>query len=135
MEPLTPVARNIATVRKFYAAGPSADDRARGEFASPDLVWHVPGDNPVAGEYRGAAEVFGTIGARMAPLDAWDTDVIDVMGNADHVVATVHVTGERKGVRMDMAGAHVFRLDADGLIVEAWGFLADQPALDEFFRA
>ena len=128
MERLTRVARNIESVRRFYAAGPADDDSARSRLASPDIVWHVPGDNPVSGEYRGAADVFHAIGERMQPLTAWDTEVVDVMGN-------VHVTGERRGMKVDMAGAHVFRLDEDGRIVEAWGFLADQPALDEFLRA
>jgi hypothetical protein len=71
----------------------------------------------------------------MAHLDTWTIDVVDVMGNADHVVATVRLRGERRGVRVDTPGAHVFRFDDDGRIVEAWGFSADQAALDEFFRA
>ena len=135
MEGLTPVARNIDTVRRYYAAGAAADDSGRRDLVSPDIVWHVPGDNPVAGEYRGADAVLVIIGERMAPLTVWDIEVVDVMGNADHVVATVRVRGERRGIKVDMPGAHAFRLDDDGRIVEGWGFLADQGGLDEFFRA
>jgi hypothetical protein len=43
------VAENIAAVRRFYAAGPPEDDAKRHTFAAPDIVWHVPGQNPVAG--------------------------------------------------------------------------------------
>ena len=123
------VAENMATVRRFYAAGPAADDHDRYPFASPDIVWHVPGDNRVSGEYRGADAVFETMPARMQPLDRWELDVHEVMGNADLVVATVGIRGTRHGRSVETTGAHVFRL-LDGRIVEAWGFADDQPGLD-----
>jgi hypothetical protein len=34
---------------------------------------------------------------------------------------------------LDVTGGHVFRLDSDHRIAEAWGWCADQPALDAFF--
>jgi hypothetical protein len=34
-----------------------------------------------------------------------------------------------------MDGHHMIRLDDDGLVVEGWGFVQDQAALDEFFSA
>ena len=53
--------------------------------------------------------------------------------DVDHVVATARLTGERRRIKVRMHCAHVFRLDGDSRIVEAWGFVADQAALDEFF--
>jgi ketosteroid isomerase-like protein len=124
------VAENIATVRQFYAAGPADDDAARLGYASPDIVWHVPGANRVSGDYRGFDEVFGGIGAAMQPLDVWELDVRDVMGNRDLVVGTVDIRAERYGRRVVTRGGHVFRLDDSARIVEAWGFVEDQSALD-----
>jgi uncharacterized protein len=121
---------NIATVRRFYAAGPSDDDSERLAFASGDIVWHVPGANRISGTYRGAEAVFREMPAAMLPLDRWTLDVVEVMANADLVVATVQVSGGRYGRSIQTTGAHVFRLDADARIVEAWGFTADQLALD-----
>jgi ketosteroid isomerase-like protein len=129
------VARNIEIVRRFYAAGPADDDRDRLTFFAPDAVWHVPGDNPVAGPYRGAATIATEMPRRMAPLDRWDIDVREVMGNDDLVVATVHVSGRRRGIAIETDGAHVFRLNDAGQVVEAWGFTEDQAGLDAFFRA
>jgi ketosteroid isomerase-like protein len=123
------VAENIETVRRFYAAGPADDDADRTPLASPDIVWHVPGANRVSGEYRGAQDVFESMPAAMQPLDRWEIDVVNVMGNADLVVATVRVRGERYGRTLDSPGAHVFRL-VDGRILEAWGFVVDQATLD-----
>jgi len=128
------VADNIAVVRRFYEAGPPDDDRERHRFAAGNAVWHVPGDNPVSGSYRGHEAVFGDIATRMQPLDVWRIDVVDVMANADLVVATVHLVAERGDKRVETGGAHVFRFDIDGRIVEAWGFTADQAGLDDVFR-
>ena len=44
--------------------------------------------------------------------------------------ATVLVRAKRYGRSLETHGAHVFRLDADARIVEAWGFTVDQAALD-----
>jgi ketosteroid isomerase-like protein len=124
------VAEHIETVRRFYAAGPADDDRARLDFASADIVWHVPGENRISGPYRGFDEVFRSMPASMGPLDRWEIDLIDLMGNDDLVVARVAVRGERLGRTVDTVGAHVFRLDSRARIVEAWGFALDQAGLD-----
>ncbi len=122
-------AENIAAVRRFYEAGPADDDRDRGQFASRDIVWHVPGDNRVSGEYRGAQAVFVTMPASMQPLDRWELSVAEVMGNAGFVAAIVDIRGARYGRSVETRGAHLFRL-RDGLIVEAWGFVDDRTGLD-----
>jgi ketosteroid isomerase-like protein len=121
---------NIATVRQFYGAGPAEDDTERVPFASPAIVWHVPGANRVSGTYRGADEVFRAMPASMQPLARWEIELVDVMANDDLVVATIRLRAERHGRALETTGAHVFRLDGEARIVEAWGFTADQPALD-----
>ena len=129
------VERNLETIRRFYVAGPALDDANRLPFFAPDAVWHVPGDNPVSGPYSGPAAITTDISARMEPLDRWEIEVVDVMGNADMVVATVRLRARRRGVEVESNGAHAFRLNAEGQVVEAWGFTADQAGLDELFRA
>jgi len=121
---------NIAAIRRFFGAGPAADDRDRLAFANPGIVWHVPGANRVSRDYRGLDDVFSVIGAEMQPLDRWEIDVMDVMANRDLIMATVELRAERLGRTVTTRGGHVFRLDADGRILEAWGFVADQDGLD-----
>ena len=128
-------ASNMASVRRFYAAGPPDDDRERAEFAVPDVIWHVPGENPVAGTYQGYDAVFSQIAERMQPLDVLQLDVVDVMANLDTVVATVRLVAARGEASVATTGAHVFRFGADGRIVEVWGFVADQAGLDRVFCA
>lgn len=129
------VEQNIETIRRFYEAGPIDDDSARTSFFAPQAVWHVPGQNPVSGPYRGPEAIRKTMAKRMQPLDAWNLHVEHIMGNEDMVVATVHAVGDRRGRHIDTKGAHVFRLADDGRIAEAWGFTAEQADLDEFFKA
>ena len=129
------VGRNIATIREFYAAGPAADDADRVPFFAPDVVWHVPGNNPVSGPYRGPEAIRTKMAARMALLDEWTIDVLDVMGNEDLVIGVVQIRGRRRGRTIDTRGGHVFRFDAQGRVAEAWGFTAQQDELDDFFRA
>jgi uncharacterized protein len=122
-------------VREAYGAIAGATD-PRPAF-SDDIVWHVPGNNPVSGVYRGADEYFGTMVERMGPLDEWRIVVGDIFTNERDRAALVsfHLVGSRRGVDIDMDGFHIVRLDEDGLIIEGWGFASDQSALDRFFSA
>jgi ketosteroid isomerase-like protein len=122
-----------ARVRAVYQAISGAGD-PRPAF-SDRIVWHVPGQNPVSGVYRGAEEYFGTMVERMGPLDDWRIVVRDVFTNENDRAALVsfHLVGSRRGVDVDMDGFHLVRLDEDGLILEGWGFAEDQDALDRFF--
>jgi hypothetical protein len=122
--------RNLAVVRKMY----EGDASERANIAS-DIVWHVPGHNPVSGTYSGFAEYTELMPSRMAPLTRWEFTVHDVMVNGDYAVTSVSFRGERKGVTVDLRGAHIMRLNDAGQIVEGWGFTSDQDALDAFFSA
>jgi ketosteroid isomerase-like protein len=123
-------------VRAIYAAFASGDPDAYRAAFSPAIVWHVPGDNPVSGTYRGE-EYFTTMPDRMGPLDEWTIEVTDVLTNEKDRAALVafHLVGSRRGRSVDLNGNHVVRLDESGRIVEGWGFTGDQDALDAFFSA
>jgi ketosteroid isomerase-like protein len=128
------VQENIEAVRRFYAAGPADEDSQRRPFFSENAVWHVPGDNPVSGEYRGSNSITEDIGAQMSVLDEWLIEPLDLMGNADLVMTTVRVIAGRGGKRLESVGGHVFRLDEEARIIEAWGFVRDQAGLDDLLR-
>jgi ketosteroid isomerase-like protein len=117
---------NIAAVRKAYQEGT--------DVIAANVVWHVPGDNPVSGTYRGIKAYLEDMVGKMAPIDEWIVDVESVMVNGNMAVAQVRVRGLRKNHRIDLAGAHVMRLES-GKVVEGWGFVEDQDVLDQFFSA
>jgi len=122
--------RFIAAARLLY--GGDAAERAA---IVQDIVWHVPGHNPVSGDYHGFEEFTQLMPSRMAPLDRWDFSLTQVMVNGHFIVATFRLHGERKGMSIDMDGGHLLRMSDDGKIAEGWGFAGDQDALDAFFQA
>jgi ketosteroid isomerase-like protein len=122
--------RNIEMVRLMY----TADEAERANIAR-DIVWHVPGHNPVSGDYRGYDEYTNLMPSRMAPLTRWDFTLENIMVNGDYVMATYRLQGERKGKTVNIRGGHLMRLTPDGKVVEGWGFTDDQDALDELFSA
>jgi ketosteroid isomerase-like protein len=123
-------ARNIETVRRMYGG-----DEAERALIAPNIVWHVPGHNPVSGDYHGFEEYTHLMPSRMAPLTRWDFMLGDVMVNGNYVMTTFRLQGERKGVPIDMKGGHLFRISSEGKVAEGWGFTDDQEALDRFFSA
>jgi ketosteroid isomerase-like protein len=121
---------NIDTVRRFYAAGPSDDDTERAPFLADDAVWNVPGRNVVSGRYEGVEAITNDISRRMSGLTEWRLEPIDVMANADLVMATGRLVAARGERRLESVGGHVFRFNAAGRIAEVWGFVRDQEELD-----
>jgi ketosteroid isomerase-like protein len=118
--------QNIETVRRAYQAGE--------EVISPDIVWHVPGHNPVSGVYRGAKAYREDMVARMGATDEWIVDINEIMINGNYASVSINLRGLRKGHRIYLNGAHLLRLE-NGKIVEGWGFTENQDVLDEFFSA
>jgi ketosteroid isomerase-like protein len=122
--------RNLSAARAMYAG----DEAERAKIAR-DIIWHVPGHNPVSGDYYGYAAYTEVMVSRMAPLDRWDFTLEDVMVNGDYVMTTIRVQGERRGKTIDLHGGHLMRMTGDGKVAEGWGFTDDQDALDDFFAA
>ena len=57
--------RYLAVARAMYAG----DESERASIAR-DIVWHVPGHNPVSGDYHGHQEFMQLMPSRMAALTA-----------------------------------------------------------------
>jgi hypothetical protein len=122
--------RRIEAVRRMYTG-----DQAEQVTIAPDIVWHVPGHNPVSGDYHGFDEYTKVMPARMAPLTRWDFALENVMVNGSYVVTTWTMQGERKGMVVNLKGAHIMRVNDQDQVVEGWGFTDDQDALDGLFSA
>jgi ketosteroid isomerase-like protein len=120
--------RSIRTAWQMY----TGDESERLQIAS-DIVWHVPGHNPVSGDYHGYQEYTELMPSRMAPLTRWDFTLYKVMVNRNYVVATFNLKGERRGKSIDLDGAHILRFNDHGQVAEGWGFTEDQDLLDDFF--
>lgn len=120
---------NVALIQRYYAAYASGDPNALRPFFAPDIRWRIPGHHPLAGVKSGIDEVLAffralaTAGFRAEPLF--------LAADGDWVV-DLHRGWSTSPAGLDITWALAFRI-ADGRIVEAINFAADQHAADAYF--
>ena len=126
---------NVALIRKGYEAFARADMAALSELFAEDVVWHMPGRNPVSGVHRGREAVFAAF-AKFFELSGGTLklDVHAILADGEHAVALNRATASRKGKQLDLLGADVFHAK-NGKIVEFWAFSEDQRLDDEFWSS
>ena len=92
--------------RKMYAGG---DLGAVGQLFAEDVVWHVPGTSPIAGDYGGRAAVIGYFDLRRRL--AGGTIRVAVKGLAHHREALVQLADGRARLGVnDVVSAHGRRI-------------------------
>jgi ketosteroid isomerase-like protein len=129
-----PTANLADTTRWLYGA--LLDGRVDDALAliHPDIVLHVPGDHPLAGEHRGIdAFVTFQIASAEVASNTQEMRLIDVMGGTDHAAAYVHVTAQREGrAPLDNLTVHLFRFE-DGRVVDLRFHNWDDRAVSAFW--
>jgi 2'-5' RNA ligase len=128
----------VSVVRRFYdlqahvyaarASGGSLRD-----VLTDDVVWHVPGTSPIAGEHRGVDAVLEYMDTRRRMTDS--TFRVTVHGTAMIAGRVVQLAGgeavrDGREVRWETVG--VFRV-VEGRIAECWLVPFDQAAFDEIW--
>ena len=103
------LARLHAAQGDFYAGGADGPLRA---LLAPDVEWHVPGDNAIAGEYRGVEEVMAYFARRrdhaarsfrMHPGEV-------LVGDGDHVAVLTDGTATIAGREERWSTVGLYRL-------------------------
>ena len=98
-----------------------------------NIVWHVPGRSPLAGDYKGHAEVTAFFG-KIFELSggSFKLELHDVLANDEHAVVLSRQTGERAGKRLDQNSVDVWHIK-NGKATEFWGLTVDPYLEDEFW--
>jgi ketosteroid isomerase-like protein len=124
---------NAALARQAYQAFGAGDLATVGELLDDNIVYHYPGRNPLAADYRGKEQVFGFF-RRQSELCNGNLRVVPsaIAAVDEYAFALVQATAERNGRQLDVPAVHVSRI-RDGKVVEFWAFTADQHAIDEFW--
>jgi uncharacterized protein len=124
---------NEDLVRRGYEAFAKGDVDTLNSLISDDIVWHVPGRSPLAGDYKGKEAVFGLFG-KIVELSGgtFGQDIHDVLANDEHALVMVENHAEREGKRLNDRQVHVLHLK-DGKVTEFWNHFGDQYATDEFW--
>jgi uncharacterized protein len=115
---------NVAAVRQGFEAFDNGDMQAMDQLLADDIVWHVGGKSKLSGTYRGKQELMELF-EKQNQLPATRTDLHDVVGNDDHVIAIGRASMEDPdGGTVEWNYANVFHVK-DGKATEVWG-LADE---------
>jgi ketosteroid isomerase-like protein len=105
---------NAALVRRVFAAF-GRDAMAISAAFARDIVWRVPGDTVMSGEYHGRRDVVEFL--RRTGLETGGTyrsHLHSVFADDDWAVAIYRATGSRGGIDLDIEQALVIRV-ASGL--------------------
>lgn len=117
--------------RAFAAFGRDALAVAR--TLAGDVVWRVPGDTVMSGEYRGRDAVLQFLRqTRVQSDDTYRTELQYVTAGGDRAVAVYRARGERNGRTLDIDQA-LFCLVRDGLIADVTAVPFDYPAFTAFW--
>ncbi len=114
----------------FYAGGEAGPMLA---LLADDVVWHVPGRSPIAGEHRGRDAVRRYFETRRARAEAsLRIDVRSLLSEGDLVLQLADGTVKREGREWSWRTVGVFRVH-DERIMECWLVPFDQYAFDEIW--
>jgi ketosteroid isomerase-like protein len=116
---------------RFHKGGPMEE---LVPLLSEDIVWHVPGDNAIAGTYRGRSEVLGYFQRRREQAGRSLRFVERRVLVADDLV--LHFAGgaaELDGQRREWETVGVYRV-AGNAVVECWLVPSDQALFDQVWR-
>jgi hypothetical protein len=125
---------NQDAVRAASAAFGRGDMGAlQDQFFAPDIVWHIAGTGPLAGDYEGVAHVMGLLG-KIAALCSGPVqpELHDVLVSTDHTVALTTLRAERAGKQLQLNLVHVIHAE-NGKATEVWTHSSDPAAAAKFW--
>ena len=125
---MSDVERNIDVVRRLEDAYNRREYSHLGELIRDDLIAHTPRSEQVPQNHEGLTA--NNEGAYSAFPDK-RTEILDVFGEGDRVVARIHNTGTNTGglpwlgipandAKVDLEWVQISRHEADGKIAETW---------------
>jgi ketosteroid isomerase-like protein len=122
---------NAALTRRLFAAF-GVDPKVIAAALARDVVWRVPGNTVMSGEYRGPREVVEFL--RRTGLETGGTyrsELHSVMADDEWGLAVYRAYGSRNGIDLDVDQALVIRF-ADGQLKEVTAVPLDS-AFDAFW--
>ena len=123
---------NATAYRRTVDAFRDRDFVALRSLVAEDVVWHVPGENAMAGEIRGLDALVAWLG-RLGEF-GFTIREHDVFGNDEHVCALSYIGARRPGVEVETRVTSVFHF-RDGRQVERWFYPEDMATWDSIFTS
>lgn len=125
---------NEDAVRAASAAFGRGDLSAlQDQFLAENIVWHIAGTGPLAGDYQGIAAVMGVLGT-ISQLSGGTVraELHDVLVSTDHTVALASIRAERSGKQLALNLVHVIHSE-NGKATEVWTHSSDPAGAAQFW--
>jgi len=125
---------NAARIRRLFQAFREADLATITDVIPENAVWRFPGRRgKLAGEHRGRDAILAfLLNVQALTGNTFHLDLIDVLANDDWAVALFRGHATRDGKTLDNPTCLRMRL-VDGRVEEAWEFVWDLYAVDDFW--
>jgi uncharacterized protein len=121
--------------RRQSAMYRGGDTEAVWERLAPDVVWHVPGTSPIAGDHRGREAVMAYFERRRALAGGAMTIVPgERLISGDTVIQLADGLIERDGEPLRWRTAGIYRFEGDR-VAEAWLVPLELAAFDAIWNA
>jgi hypothetical protein len=121
---------NVELIQRFFTAVMKMDREAIMACVTDDVIMHVPGDNPIAGTYKGIEQFAGTMRRVEETTGGLQRELHDVAASDDHVIALVELKATKSGHTWN--GANIWHV-RDGKLSEVWFLSEDQAVTDQAF--
>jgi ketosteroid isomerase-like protein len=118
--------------RTVWEAVSDGDAETLSEVCTEDVTWHATGRGVRSGTYHGQAAVFAYLASIGEDAERFDSTLEDILVGGDRVSVLFHVSGLRKGRRLEMGFILIFRIEGARL-AEVWSVPRDQYTVDEFW--
>src|SRR6266851_923931 len=98
------------------------------QYFAENIIWHIAGTGPLAGDHEGIAQVMGVLG-KISELSVGTLrpELHDVLVSTDHTVALATIRAERPGKQLRLNVVHVIHSE-NGKATEVWTHSADLAA-------
>ena len=121
---------NAIAYRRTADAFRARDSEALAQLIAEDVVWHVPGNSPLAGQIQGLDALFGWFERlHQVTKGTFMLREHDVLATDDHVVALSDMSSEIDGHRVSVNVVSVMHF-RDRRQLERWFHPSDPAAYD-----
>ena len=123
---------NAELVERAFAAF-GRDALALARLLADDIVWRVPGETVMSGEYRGRDDVLQFLRqTRVQSDNTYRTELLYAVADDERAVAVYRARGERKGRSLDIEQA-LFCIVRDEQLADVTAVPFDFPAFAAFW--
>jgi ketosteroid isomerase-like protein len=124
---------NAEAIRRGFEAFMRGDVEAARPLFAPDVVWHVSGHGPLAGDFHGFDDIARWGGELVARSGGtFREELLHVIADDAWGYQLATFRAEREGRKIEDRSVNVFRMH-NGRVLECWVLFGDPAAFDAFF--